>query len=84
MTDSAGTLLGSSNGEYVTDKNGRITLTDLVPGTTITAREIKTVEGFVLDGTPQSILIKSGDTQQLTFTNKKTGTLLIEKLDIII
>ena len=83
VTDSSGTLLGTSNGEYVTDKNGRIVLTDLIPGTTITAKEIKTVDGFVLDGTPQDILIKSGDGQQLTFWNKKNGTLLIEKLDSV-
>ena len=83
VTDSSGAVVGVNDGEYVTDKNGRIVLTDLVPGTTITAKEIKTVDGFVLDGTPQSILIKSGDAQQLTFQNKKTGTLLIEKLDSI-
>ena len=83
VTDSSGAVVGVNDGEYVTDKNGRIVLTDLVPGTTITAKEIRTVEGFVLDRTPQSILIKSGDAQQLTFLNKKTGSLLIEKLDSI-
>ena len=36
------------------------------PGTTVIAREIKTVEGYVLDGTPQDILIKAGQVQQLT------------------
>ena len=34
--------------------------------TFVIAREIKTVEGFVLDGTPQDILIKGGEVQQLT------------------
>ncbi len=37
----------------------------------------------MLDGTPQDILIKAGDVQNLTFWNKRAGTLLIEKLDSI-
>ncbi|MCI9166462.1 MAG: hypothetical protein HFF64_10765 [Oscillospiraceae bacterium] len=82
ITDSAGTPLGPNNGEYVTDKNGRILLTDLTPGTTITAKEIKVPSSeFVLDGTPQSILIKEGtEGQQLTFYNKRVGGLELIKV----
>lgn len=58
VTDSSGQYVGPNNGEYVTDKNGRIVITDLTPGTTITAKETKTASGYVLDTTPQSILIK--------------------------
>ena len=81
ITDSAGTLLGSSNGEFVTDRNGQIILEDLEPGVTITAKETKTVDGFVLDGTPQSILIKEGEAQQLTFFNKRAGGVEIIKVN---
>ena len=81
ITDSAGTPLGPSNGEYVTDRNGQIVLTDLVPGTTIIARETKTVDGFVLDGTPQSILIKEGEGQYLTFYNQRVGGVEIIKVN---
>ena len=35
---------------YYSDKAGEIVLSGLEPGTTVKAREIKTVEGFVLDG----------------------------------
>ena len=42
-------------------------------------REIKTVEGFVLDGTPQDILIKGGEVQSLTFWNKRDCSLTILK-----
>ena len=55
-------------------------ISDLTPGTTITAREVKTVEGFVLDGTPQTIMIKEGEVQTLTFWNKPAGTLVVRKL----
>ena len=81
VTDSSGAVVGNSNGEFITDENGRIVLNGLTPGTTITAREVKTLEGYVLDGAPKSILIKSGEVQTLRFYNKRTGTLVIQKLD---
>ena len=80
VTDSSGQIVGPNNGEYVTDRNGRIVLTDLTPGTTITAKETKTVAGYVLDTTPQSILIKSGTAQTLTFFNKAEGGLELIKV----
>lgn len=83
VTDSSGAVVGSSNGEYITDENGRIVITDLEPGITVTARETKTVEGYVLDGTPKSILIKEGEVQTLRFYNSKQGSLVIRKLDSV-
>ena len=83
VTDSSGAVLGPDNGEFVTDENGRIVLENLVPGETITAKEVRTVDGFVLDGAPKSIKIKEGEGQQLTFTNKRAGTLVIEKLNSV-
>ncbi len=80
VTDSSGAVVGPNNGEYITDRNGRIVLTDLTPGTTITAKETKTVKGYVLDTTPQSILIKSGTAQTLTFFNKSEGGLELIKV----
>ena len=81
VTDSSGAVVGSSNGEYITDENGRIVIDDLEPGTTVTAREVKTVEGYVLDTSPKSIEIKAGEVQTLRFYNSKQGTLVIRKLD---
>jgi uncharacterized surface anchored protein len=50
VTDSSGAVVGRSNGEFITDEHGRVVIHDLEPGTTVTAREVKTVDGFVLDG----------------------------------
>ena len=83
VTDSSGQYVGPNNGEYVTDKNGRIVITDLTPGVTITARETKTASGYVLDTTPQSILIKQGAAQTLTFFNKAEGGLELIKVSEI-
>ena len=54
VTDSSGAVIGPNNGYYYTDKDGRITISNLEPGITVTARETKTLDGFILDGTPQS------------------------------
>lgn len=83
VTDSSGAVVGPSNGEYITDEAGRIVINDLEPGITITAREIKTLEGYVLDGTPKSIKIKAGEVQTLRFYNEAKGTLVIRKLDSV-
>ena len=81
VTDGSGAAVGPDDGTYYTDAAGEIVLTGLEPGITVKAREIKTAEGYVLDGTPQDIQIKSGEVQTLTFWNKKAGTLVIRKLD---
>ena len=81
VTDSSGAVVGRSNGEFITDENGRVVIHDLIPGTTVTAREVKTVEGFVLDGAPKSILIKAGEVQTLRFYNVRAGGLTVIKKD---
>ena len=81
VTDSSGAVVGPNNGVYVTDKNGRFVISGLTPGMTITAKETKSVDGFVLDGSPQSILIKEGEVQRLTFWNKRAGGLELTKVD---
>ena len=83
VTDSSGAVVGQSNGEFITDEAGRIVITDLVPGTTVTARETKVPEGFVLDTTPKSIRIKEGEVQTLRFYNQKQGGLVIVKKDSV-
>ena len=81
VTDSSGAVVGPSNGEFITDENGRIVITDLEPGITVTAREVRTVDGFVLDGAPQSILIREGEGQRLTFYNTPVGGVEIIKVN---
>jgi len=83
VTDGSGAPVGPSDGHFYTDKDGRITITDLEPGMTITARETKTIDGYVLDGEPKSIEIKTGKVQNLTFWNKPAGVLVIQKKDKI-
>ena len=81
VTDSSGAVVGPSNGEYITDENGRIVIAGLEPGTTVTAREVKTLEGYVLDTAPKSIKIKAGEAQTLRFYNTPVGGVEIIKVN---
>ena len=83
VVDGSGAAVGPDDGVYYTDEAGEIVLSGIEPGTTVKVREIKTVDGFILNGTPQDILIKGGEVQRLTFWNKRAGTLIIEKLDSV-
>nr|WP_326212849.1 SpaA isopeptide-forming pilin-related protein [uncultured Oscillibacter sp.] len=83
VTDSTGAVVGPNNGYYTTDKDGRISIPGLTPGTTVTVKETKTLDGFILDGQPQSITIKEGEAQSLTFRNKRAGGLIINKIDAL-
>ena len=83
VVDGNGGAVGPDDGIYYTDHAGEIVLEGLEPGITVVAREIKTVEGYVLDGVPQDILIKAGEVQNLTFWNAKAGTLVIQKKDSV-
>ena len=80
VTDSSGAVVGPNNGVYTTGEDGRVVISGLTPGTTITARETRTVDGFVLDGSPQSILVKEGEVQTLTFWNSREGGVEIVKV----
>lgn len=81
VTDSSGAVVGPSDGEYITDENGRIVIAGLEPGTTVTAREVKTLEGYVLDTAPKSIKIKAGEAQTLRFYNTPVGGVEIIKVN---
>ena len=81
VTASDGSVIGNSNGKYVTDSSGTILIEDLDPDKTIVVKEIRAKEGYVLDDTPQTIKIKSGETVTLEFRNYPEGTLHIMKKD---
>ena len=82
VTDSSGAVVGPNNGYYTSDSAGQIVIEGLTDGMTITAREVKTVDGFVLDGTPLSIKIdQSQSPQRLTFWNERQGALELIKVN---
>lgn len=72
----------SSNGLYVTDATGQIKITNLKPDTYV-VKETKTIPGYVLNSTPQTVVVNPNDTQTLTFINHPYGGLLIKKIDSV-
>jgi len=81
VTASDGSVIGNSNGRYVTDSAGTILIEGLEPNMTVVAKEVRQKDGYVLDDTPQSIKIKSGETVTLEFRNYPEGTLQVIKRD---
>ncbi len=80
VTTGDGAAVGPGDGTFYTNSAGEIVIEGLEPGTTVTAREIATVEGFVLDGEPKSVKIKAGaQAPELIFWNERVGTLVIQK-----
>ena len=83
VTDSSGAVVGNSNGEFVSGDDGRVVIAGVEPGSTISVREIKVPDGVVLDGIPKTIKISDDGANILRFYNKKTGYLVVRKLDKI-
>ena len=83
MTDGSGAAVGNSDGVWYTDAQGKITIPNLEQGTVLTVQEVKTVDGYVLDGSPKQVEIKSSDVHELTFWNARAGSLLIRALDSV-
>jgi len=75
-----GTLIGNAEGKFVTDINGTFTITGLEPGTSLVVKETRAKDGYMLDDTAQTAVIKSGETVTLEFRNKPLGNLIINKL----
>ncbi len=80
VTTGDGAAVDSGDGTFYTNSAGEIVIEGLEPGTTVTAREIATVEGFVLGGEPKTVKIKAGaQAPELIFWNERVGTLVIQK-----
>ena len=71
----------SSNGLYVTDRNGQIILNQITG--TIMVTEVQTIPGYSIDEhtRTQTVVVNPDDTQTLTFTNTPIGGLIITKSD---
>ena len=80
VTESDGTVVGDSNGYFVTDSAGTILIEGIDPGTTLVVKETRAKDGFLLDDTPQTAQIQAGQTVTLEFRNQPTGQLIIHKL----
>lgn len=79
VTTSDGAVVGDSNGKFVTDSSGSFLVENVDPGTTLVIKETRAKPGYLLDDTPQTAIIRAGQTVSLEFRNKPLGNLVIEK-----
>ena len=70
---------GSYAGEHTTNAEGLVVLDHLPPGTYIVS-EIRAPEGFILDMTPQTVVLQAGRVQRLEFRNVGIPGLQLVKL----
>ena len=83
VTDSKGAVVGNANGEFVTDENGEILISNLKPDSYVVT-EIESDDYHQIDTTPQTIHIGTdGKTYKLTFVNGKLGTLTVKKISSV-
>ena len=82
VTRADGSVVGVTNGEFVTDGSGLISIRDLEPGTYV-VREIRANDGYLLDDTAKTIEIKDRQTYTLEFYNAAKGGLILHKLDSV-
>ena len=80
VTTSDGTVVGDTNGKFITDSVGSFTVSGITPGTTLVVKETRAKAGYLLDDAPQTATVKAGQTVTLEFRNQPQGSLIINKL----
>ena len=80
VTTADGSVVGDTNGKYVTDSAGSFTASGINPGTTLVVKETRARDGYLLDDAPQTATVKAGQTVTLEFRNQPQGSLIINKL----
>ena len=83
VTDSNGTVVGDSNGLFVTNRQGEALIPNLPPDSYVVT-ETKAPGGFELNSSPQTIRIDAtGQIFRAEFTNRPLSGLIILKLDSV-
>jgi len=83
VTDANGNAIGGNKGQYTTDATGCIFIPDIKAGTGCFVKEIKTVDGYILDDTVQTVIAEAGKLHTMTFHNTPQPGLIIKKMDAV-
>ena len=80
VTNSDGTVIGTSNGIFTTDQNGKIVISN-IGKQTVTIEEVETLEGYALETQQRTVSIDYGKTYTEEFTNTRLASFVIKKID---
>ena len=80
VTNADGTVIGTSNGIFTTDQNGKIVISN-IGKQTVTIEEVETLEGYALETQQRTVSIDYGKTYTEEFTNTRLASLVIKKID---
>ena len=81
VTTSDGSVVGTSNGVFMTNNQGYILIPNLPPNSYVVT-EVRAPDGFLLDNLTKTIRVNAtGQTYALHFTNRPLSTLIIRKFD---
>jgi uncharacterized surface anchored protein len=80
VTKADGSVVGASNGVFVTDSEGTVEIPNLPKGSYV-VKEAKAPDGYVLESNAQTVSIGYGKTHTLTVENSKKSGVQIIKLD---
>ena len=69
VTDSNGQNVGNGNGIFTTNENGTILVSNLKKGSYI-VQEIQVPNGYILDNTAKTVVVKQGEPQVVELFNK--------------
>ena len=83
VTTSVGTVVGDANGKFVTDSTGTFIIAGVAPDTTLIIKETRAKDGYILDDTPQTVKVKSGEVVTVEFRNQPKGNLIVVKQDSV-
>ena len=72
---------GKSLGEFTTNAEGKVVLTDVDPGETYLITEVKTLEGYHIDEVTKEITLDENEDKVVPFTNTPQNPIIIQKLD---
>lgn len=81
VTTADGTVVGNANGEFITDSNGEILISNVRPDSYVVT-EIQAPTGYEISEEPKTIKVGTdGGTYQLRFADRALNGLVISKID---
>ena len=83
VTDVNGNYIGNANGKFVTDSTGTFIVAGVAPDTTLIIKETHAKDGYILDDTPRTVKVKSGEVVMVEFRNAPLGSVLVKKVDAV-